>query len=68
MRHCGKREHSLDLHAEELQESCEDAHLIKKENIVSRPVEDIRLCVTFIKDTFTQRERDLSFQTVKYSQ
>ncbi len=33
--------HLLDLHAEELQQSREDAHVIEEEDIVSGPVEDI---------------------------
>ncbi len=43
--------HLLDLHAEELQQSREDAHVIEEEDIVSGPVEDISFWVALIKHT-----------------
>lgn len=50
--HFGKWKHSLYLHAEELQQSREDAHVVEEEDVVSGPVEDVSFCVTLIKHTW----------------
>lgn len=45
----------LYLHAEQLQQRCEDAHVVKQEDVVSGPVEHIHLCVTLIKHTWQKK-------------
>lgn len=57
LRHFGKWRHSLYLHAEELQQSREDAHVVEEEDIVSRPVEDVCLGVTLVKHTFIHTQK-----------
>lgn len=48
--------YSLYLHAEQLQQRREDAHVVEQKDIVSRPVEHIHLCVTLIKNPWGRQE------------
>lgn len=44
--------YSLYLHAEQLQQRREDAHVVQQKDVVSGPVEDIHLCVALIKHSW----------------
>lgn len=46
--------YSLYLHAEQLQQRREDAHVIEQKHIVSGPVEHVHLCVTLIKHSWEE--------------
>lgn len=41
--------HSLNLHAEQLQQRREDAHVVKQEDVAAGPAEDVGLSVTLVK-------------------
>jgi len=45
----GGASYSLHLHAEQLQQGREDAHVVEQEDIVPGPVEHVHLCVTVVK-------------------
>lgn len=47
--------YSLDLHAKQLQQCREDAHVVEQKDIVSGPVEHIHLCVTLVKHSWGKR-------------
>lgn len=47
--------YSLYLHAEQLQQRREDAHVVEQEDIVSGPVEHIHLCVTLVKHSWMRK-------------
>lgn len=49
--------YSLYLHAKQLQQCCEDAHVVQQENVVPGPVEDIHLCVTLIEHSWRNKPR-----------
>lgn len=44
--------HSLYLHAEQLQQRREDAHVVEQKDVVSGPVEHVHLRVTLIKHSW----------------
>ena len=44
--------YSLYLHAKQLQQCCEDSHVVEQKNIVSGPVEHIHLGVALIKHSW----------------
>lgn len=41
--------HSLDLHAEQLQQRREDAHVVQQEDVAAGPAEDVGLRVALVK-------------------
>lgn len=49
--------YSLYLHAKQLQQRREDAHVVEQEDIVSGPVEHIHLRVTLIKHSWGEKVR-----------
>lgn len=46
--------YSLYLHAEQLQQRREDAHVIEQEDIVPGPVKHVHLCVTLIEHSWEE--------------
>lgn len=50
--------YSLYLHAEQLQQRREDAHVVEQKDVVSWPVEHVHLCVTLIKNSWGGNEQE----------
>lgn len=73
--------HSLDLHAEQLQQRREDAHVVQQEDVAAGPAEDVGLGVALVKhawgDIFlsltfliyqrTQRDKYVPLRMVKWT-